>query len=145
VRSHAVELLDNLLDDPELRRVLPLVEAWLATGSDGGGSRPGPPTPRTGLQTRLLRESDPWILACVLHWVGETQTSALVPEVSAYLGFPDPVVREAALRTLGALAPTPDRLTPEIRAHLGRLQSDPDPRVRSTWLLTRARWEGVGA
>lgn len=143
VRAHAVELLDNLLEDPELRRVLPLVEGWLA-----GDARPKPtiePTPVATLQTRLLQESDPWILACVLHWVGETRSDALVTEVSAYLGFPDPVVREASLRTLSALNPRPEALTPEIRGRLARLQSDPDPRVRSTWLLARARWNLVGA
>jgi AAA family ATP:ADP antiporter len=143
VRSHAIELLDNLLEDPELRRVLPLVEAWVA--GDAGPEPAARPTPTPALQTRLLGESDPWILACVLHWIGETRTDALVPEVSAYLGFPDPVVREASLRTLAALAPGPEGLSPEIRARLARMQSDPDPRVRSTWLLARARWNLVGA
>lgn len=146
VRSHAVELLDNLLEDPELRRVLPLIEAWLAHDADGLTTLPPVGrTPTAGLQTRLLRESDPWILACGLHWVGETKTRALVPEVAAYLGFPDPVVREAALRTLTALEPGPDGLSAEIRSRLMRLQSDPDPRVRSTWLLARSRWNLVGA
>lgn len=146
VRSHAVELLDNLLDEPELRRVLALVETWLA--HTGDGVRPQldrTPAPVAGLQTRLLRESDPWILACALHWVRETRTPALIPEVASFLGFPDPVVREAALRTLTALEPEPERLSNEIRARLMRLQSDPDPRVRSTWLLARTRWEIVGA
>ncbi|NJK90220.1 MAG: hypothetical protein HC923_13085 [Myxococcales bacterium] len=143
VRAHAIELLDNLLEDPDERRILPLIENWQAEGKRST-IVPGALSVASELQAKLLHESDPWILACVLHWVGETKTQALVPEVASQLGFADPVVREAALRTFALLSPDADRLTSEVRNRLTRLQSDPDPRVRSTWLLARSRFELAG-
>ncbi len=139
IRSHAVELLDNLLSDQELRRVLPLVEGVRS------------PTPSAvpwnsyeELQRRLLEESDPWIVACALQWVAETKTAALRPRVAGFLSFPDPVVREAAIRTLGAIGLGTTPLEPEAMNSLRRLQSDPDPRVRSTFLLARRQLD-IGA
>lgn len=137
-RANAVEVLDNLLDAEEKRRVLPLVE-------DGPRARV---IARGAELYRLVRKApeewiagylsgrDPWLVVVALHVTGELGLARFAPMVAGHVRHADSIVRETALRTLAVLMPPA-----ELIAHVNALEAERDRVVLRTlaWLKTEAK------
>lgn len=136
-RANAIEVLDNLLDTEEKKRVLPLLE-------DHGRSR----VVQHGAEIyRLERKApqdwiegylsgrDPWLVVVALHVTGELGLARFAPIVARHVHHPDAIVRETALRTLAIVVPPG-----ELIHTCNTLSDDRDPIVRRTieWLLREA-------
>jgi AAA family ATP:ADP antiporter len=110
-RANAVEVLDNLLDAEEKKRVLPLVEDGpKARVLERGAElykleRKGPEQWIEG----YLAGRDPWLVIVALHVTGELGLVRFKPLVEERLHHPEAIVRETALRTLAMVA-SPDEL-----------------------------------
>ncbi len=137
-RSNAVEVLDNLLDAEEKRRVLPLVEDGprervLARGSEL--YKLARKAPQDWIEGYLTGR-DPWLVIVALHVTGELGLNRFKHIVSAHLRHPEAIVRETALRTFAVMAPPA-----ELYERCVELDDDRDRVVRKTidWLQSQVR------
>lgn len=104
LRANAIEFLDNVLDPTQKKSLITLVEQ----------SRPqtlkdtGPPF-RTALASesealgRMLREDDPWLLACTIYLIAVEGLRGLQDRIESLTEAPRLVVRETALLCLERL------------------------------------------
>lgn len=136
-RANAVEVLDNLLEPDEKKRVLPLVEDQ----------------PRQKVLTRgaeiyklerkapqdwiadYLNGRDPWLVVVALHVAGELGLTHLADGTTPHLRHADPIVRETALRTCAILNPTAVFLE---RVRALEEEQHPAPRAMREWLVREA-------
>ncbi len=106
-KANALELLDNLLDRPLKKKLLPLLdeaprEAKVRAASEHFEL---PENGATQSLLDLLRDESAWVRACAIHLAGELGDSALVNDVRDGLEHPWEVVREAAVVALQKLLP----------------------------------------
>jgi len=127
VRAHALELLDNLLEQEHKRLVLPLLDDAQAARREDNAQALFGLEPRGAPQRlrELLAEDDAWLCVCAASEVGRRRTRELTDAVRALGQAPVALVRETALATLRELLPPTD-LGPAAAALLG----DPAQRVR---------------
>ena len=136
-RANAIEVLDNLLEAEEKRRLLPLVEAMGELQQDPSSARTLARVLERGKELytlerlspdawlqRLLRGPDPWLVVCALHAVTELGQQSLADDVDAHLSSRNAMVRETALKALSVLWP-PDRFATRVRVLVDE-QEDPD-------------------
>lgn len=136
-RANAIEVLDNLLEAEEKRRLLPLVEAMGELQQDPSSARTLARVLERGKELytlerlspdawlqRLLRGPDPWLVVCALHAVTELGQQRLADDVDAHLSSRNAMVRETALKALSVLWP-PDRFATRVRVLVDE-QEDPD-------------------
>ncbi|MBI4510205.1 MAG: hypothetical protein HY698_11270 [Deltaproteobacteria bacterium] len=105
VRASALELLDNLIENPLKSVLLALFEesgTGRATPARTGWRRV-PPRSRVETLRALATDPDPWLRSCALFAIGEAQIVELSPEVHAAASDPDPRVREASHLAAGRL------------------------------------------
>lgn len=121
LRANAVEVLDNLLDPDEKKRLLPIVEALgeqptldvsgrgqrdrglvrvLERGSELYKLQRRPPQEWLA---ELLRGDDEWLSVCALYEVMQLGTVTLIDDVVVHLRARSAVVRETAFLTLSVL------------------------------------------
>lgn len=136
-RANAVEVLDNLLEPDEKKRVLPLVEEQprqkvLARGAEIYKLERKAPQDWIA---DYLTARDPWLIVVALHVAGELGLSHLADRVPPHLRHADPIVRETALRTCAILTPTADFL--EAVRGLEE-ETHPAPRAMREWLVREA-------
>jgi ATP/ADP translocase/HEAT repeat protein len=136
-RANAVEVLDNLLDAEEKKRVLPIVEDGprqrvLARGAEIYRLERKPPEEWI---EGYLKGRDPWLVVVALHVTGELGLSRFAPAVIGHLRHADSIVRETALRTLAILLPPA-----ELLGHCASLEDERDRVVRRAldWVLVEA-------
>ncbi len=139
LRANAVEVLDNLLDPDEKRRLLPIVEALGEQSLDinarnkslrrvlekGAEIYPLERKKPEAWLKDLLRSDDEWLAVCALYEVMQLGYISLVDDVVAHLTARSAVVRETALLALSVLekpAPFVDRCKV--------MQGDSDVRVQ---------------
>ena len=144
-RANAVEVLDNLLESDEKRRLLPVLE-------DGGRARALQESASLYKVERkaphewiaeFIAGRDPWLVVVALHVVAELGLSQLKDAAKEHVRHADPVVRETAARTLAVLLPSA-----EFVALCAPLAEDTDQSVRryAGWLVAEARKvDGAGA
>jgi HEAT repeat protein len=108
-RANAVEVLDNLLDADQKRKLLPLIEDLpRAKIIERGGEmftlvrKP----PQEWIEDFLVGR-DPWLNVVALHVCAELGLSSLAEKAVPHLRHADAVVRETAIRTAAVLVPTP--------------------------------------
>ncbi|MDP2343129.1 MAG: Npt1/Npt2 family nucleotide transporter [Deltaproteobacteria bacterium] len=121
LRANAVEVLDNLLDADDKRRLLPIVEAVGERSLDNTVRNRSlervlergtelytleRKKPEEWLQD-LLRGDDEWLCVCALHVVRELGHRRLIDDVAAHVRSRSAVVRETALVTLSVLDAPP--------------------------------------
>jgi ATP/ADP translocase/HEAT repeat protein len=126
-KGNAIEVLDNLLDNDQKRRLLPLVEDLprekiVEAGLSFYTLERRSPEDWIG---ELLSSEEPWLVVVALYVIRELGLSHLLEKVLTHLDHRDPVVRETALRTLSVLVP-PERLVDEASS----LLDDSDAHVR---------------
>lgn len=136
-RANAVEVLDNLLDPDEKRRVLPLVEDQprqkvLARGTEIYKLERKAPT---AWIADYLVGRDPWLVVVALHVAGELGLSHLADRVAPHLRHADPIVRETALKTFAILTPTADFVA---RVRTLDEEGHAAPRAMRQWLMGEA-------
>ncbi len=161
LRANAVEVLDNLLDPDEKRRLLPIVEALgehvvLSVGSLEASSNAARnkslarildrgaelyplvrKQPEEWLQ-ELLRSDDEWLAVCALYEVRQLGFKGLVGDVVGHLKARSPVVRETALLALAVLEP-PETFIERCES----LAGDLDVRVQRARIHLQAEAESV--
>lgn len=126
-RGNAIEVLDNLLEKDQKRRLLPLVEDLprekvVETGEDF--YKLDRKSPEEWIAA-LLSSEEAWLVVVSLCVVRELGLSHLTDSVAQHLTHRDPVVRETALRSLAVLLST-DGLLERARS----LSDDGDEHVR---------------
>lgn len=125
-RANALELLDNVLDGPIKRQLVPLLE----DGPRGMRLRAAsdwlelPAQDAEGWVAELLADESPWVVACTIAWAGRAGLVRAADGIEALLGSTEPFVREAAVVALEGLV-VPDRLL----SILDGLRDDPSPVV----------------
>jgi ATP/ADP translocase/HEAT repeat protein len=136
-RANAIEVLDNLLETEEKKRVLPLLEDHgkgkvVQHGAAMYQLERKPP--EDWIEGYLLGR-DPWLIVVALHVTGELGLTRFAPLIVPHVRHADAIVRETALRTLAIVAP-PIELIDTCHT----LDDDRDPVVRRTieWLLREA-------
>ncbi len=98
-RANALEVLDTLLDPPVRTLVMPFVD------DDLNARRGLPPAPSpVGFMQSQCRHPNPYVAALALDGLARHSAGAVRFEAEALLNHPDPLVREAARRTLAAVA-----------------------------------------
>jgi HEAT repeat protein len=107
--------LDALADVEAAR---PLVDALARLEHDGAAPLTEVPL------LAIARDASRYLRACIAMLLSRFDADAARAALLELLGDPDPIVREAAVRALGAKG----RLTRDV---LTRVLADPDPRVRS--------------
>jgi ATP/ADP translocase/HEAT repeat protein len=141
-KANAIEVLDNLLDPEEKRRVLPLLEDVHA-GAHGRAKVVEHGAAIYKLERRApqewielyLKGRDPWLVVVALHVTGELGLHRFAPLVAMHVKHADAIVRETALRTLAIVTPPA-----ELLVTCGALDDDRDPVVRRTieWIMREA-------
>ena len=119
LRANAVEVLDNLLDADDKRRLLPIVEAVGERSFDAAATQRAlervlergtelytltRKQPDDWLQ-ELLRGDDEWLCVCALHVVMQLGQHRLIDDVAVHVRSRGALVREAALLSLSVLEP----------------------------------------
>jgi hypothetical protein len=121
LRANAVEVLDNLLDADEKRRLLPIVEAVGERSLDAAVRNRSLErvlergTELYALERKkpdewlhdLLRGDDEWLCVCALHVVMQLGQRRLLDDVAVHVGSKSAVVRETALMALSVLDAPP--------------------------------------
>ncbi len=117
LRANAVEVLDNLLDADDKRRLLPIVEAAGERSLDNAAANRAlervlergtelytleRKKPEEWLQ-ELLRGDDEWLCVCALHVVKQLSQRRLIDDVAVHVRARSPLVRETAFLSLGVL------------------------------------------
>ncbi len=126
-RANAIELLDNVLDRPLRRRIVPLLEdrdraGRLRTASEHF-ALPSP-EPRERLRS-LLADESAWVRTCALFLAGEQRGEELQGPVIENLDHASPLVREACVAALEKMLPLP-ALTRAVESRV----ADDSPVVR---------------
>lgn len=127
-RSNAVEVLDNLIEREQKRLLLPIVEDLprdkvLARGAEAFELKRQEPILWVG---EFLDAREPWLVVVALYVIAELGLTDFTDKVVEYLGHPDPVARETALRTLTVLLPPRvfadrcDEMTDDDDEHVSR-------------------------
>lgn len=100
-RANAVELLDNVLDRRQKRKLLPLVDDLPRPEKLRAvqGLLALRPLGERETLAELCRDESAWIRACALHYASEIRHPEAAESVLAASTDPDPVVRETALVT----------------------------------------------
>ncbi len=122
VRSNAVEVLDNLLERDEKRKLLPIVED-LAPGQAGAPAANRARVLERGQEFFPIKRQDvpdwvrdflgskePWLVVVALYVVRELGLSGVQDQVLDHTQHSHPVARETALRTLEVLMSPPELL-----------------------------------
>ncbi|MGD8861404.1 MAG: Npt1/Npt2 family nucleotide transporter [Myxococcales bacterium] len=86
-RANALEYLDNVLEDPVERAILPLLEGRGRRGDDEGPAQ---------VMQRLLGGSDPWLRAATLYAAQATDATMAADWARQACSDRDPLVRETA-------------------------------------------------
>lgn len=126
IRANAVEVLDNLLDAEEKKRVLPLLDDGPRKRilEHGGELYPlARKAPEEWLAGYMVCR-DPWLVAVALHMAADLKAVQFRPIAERHLRHADAIVRETALRTLAVIAPPA-----EILAHCHTIERERDRTV----------------
>lgn len=136
-RANAIEVLDNLLDSEEKKRLLPLLEdhgheSVVRHGAELYDLARKPPEDWI---EGYLTGRDPWLVVVALYVTGELRLVRFAPIVAGHIRHPDAIVRETALRTLAMVVPAR-----QFQDTCHTLEDDHDPVVRRTieWLARQA-------
>lgn len=136
-RANAVEVLDNVLEPDEKKRVLPLVEEQPRDKVLARGAEIYKLERKTAPEwiADYLVSRDPWLVVVALHVAGELGLMHLADRVAPHLLHADPIVRETALRTYAVLAKTE-----EFVARVSALEEESHeaPRTMRAWLMHEA-------
>ena len=127
-RANVVELLDNVLDRPMRRRLIPLIEAvprdaQLRAAAEDFPMSTADPVARL---RDLLADDSAWVRACALFLAAEKFDPSLRKTMQDNLDHLSPVVREACLAALGKRVPLK-----EIVREVERRANDEAPAVRA--------------
>ena len=138
VRANALEVVDNLVEKGLREHLLNLQESrsigeQLAIGEELGVTQV---RSRNERLAELLRQEDPWVVACCLDAVkrisGEN-AALLHPELLALaheaLARDDTLIRQSALWCLYSVAPNDEKVLRDLREHAG--EHEPDDIVRN--------------
>ena len=98
LQANAIEFLDNLLDHPLKRYILPTVEQNLKDGLVPDVSSPVDVTVllRTDYFARLLKGPDNWLKTCSLLLIAQLRESKWLDEAIAHTHSHVPILRETA-------------------------------------------------
>lgn len=152
LRANAIEVADNILGREEARRLLPLLDE----GSRAVKVRKGAELFELRRMSSkdwlplLLKDPHPWTVACTLLVVAERGHRHLETQARSLAAHVDPVVRETALVTLGAIASPDPAETDDLERLARKAAVDParEVRVAADVLLARigrARPRALGA
>ena len=131
MRANALEVLDNTIE-PALR---PAVMGFFDDAPEAQKiAAAGLPTPEPlEFMRQELAHSNPFVVMIALDALTAQREPMAGEEGVRLLGHDDPLVREAAIRAVAALAPD------DLEARIGPLTSDPDPVVARVARTTLAR------
>ncbi len=129
-RARGLEILDNLLDIPQKRTLLNLLDAAtdaerLEHLAEFAPYRPMPPQQRLRYLVELRHFLSDWSLACCFHLARESRWNLSANQTIACLRSPTGFVREAVLAYLRLASPQ------ALRQVLPALKPDPDPLVQA--------------
>jgi AAA family ATP:ADP antiporter len=104
-RAAAVEFLDNLLDPPLKRMILPILEehSWNRLEPLGAELFGLTPLRPEDCVAQLIRGDDPWLRVVGLYRAGEMQMHSLEPELRQAARDSDSLVAETATHAIGKL------------------------------------------
>jgi ATP/ADP translocase/HEAT repeat protein len=136
-RANAIEVLDNLLDPDEKRKLLPLIEDLprdkvIVRGADMFDLVRKPP--QEWIEGFLVGR-DPWLNVVALHVTAELGLSGLADKVVPHLRHADAVVRETAIRTAAVLLPTERFLEAMLALEI---ETAPGARRMRDWFIAEA-------
>lgn len=111
-RANALEVLDNLLETDDKKRVMPLLDDSSRQRVLEHGTELytlARKSPEAWLEG-YLNSRDPWLVVVALHVAAELKAAGFMAVAETHLKHADAVVRETALRTLSVLASPADLL-----------------------------------
>lgn len=100
VKSNAIELLDNLLENETKRQLLPLLERDGSLREIAADRFQLKPSPLEAIIARLHGDSSPWLRSCLLHTIGQNKLEAQRALVQASFDKESGMVKETALSVL---------------------------------------------